>query len=260
VALVWTQHNLVPHQRFDGDDELYQLFADRADAVLHQSRWGRDQVERRYRFRDEAVHAVIPHGHWGPLLGVAPARADAERALGLTPCALRLGIVGAPRPDKAVLAFVRAFASTGRDDVQLLVTSLTEDELAEVPTDPRITAMPYDFVDRPTYDLRLAAIDALVFPIRPGAALLATGVVGDALATSKPALVTSWPYLGESLGSAGIPMGDTHDEWVDAVEALDPDVVAAAASAAVERRDQLDWARLAPLLGDVLDDVARPDF
>lgn len=259
VRLVWTQHNLVPH--LDGEwSELYALIAGRADGVVHHSAWGMERALARWPYREGCVHRVIPHGHWGNLAPDhddpawrAARRAEAEAELDLAPCRLRLGIVGAPRRDKDVVGFAEAFAASGRDDLGLLVLSLAEGEA--VPDDPRITGRPYEFVDRATYDRRLAAIDVLVLPFAPDGQMLTTGVAADAIAGGVPALVTSWPYLVESLGEAGLPLGDDAAAWTAAVDALDPAAVVGAADAARALRARHDWAVVAEQHLELLDAV-----
>lgn len=251
VRLLWTQHNLVPH--LDGDwDELYSHMAAHADAVVHHSHWGRERALQRWPYHPDALHRVIPHGHWGNLAPEhddpawrAEQRAATEAELGLAPCRLRLGILGAPRRDKDTLGFVQAFAACPRGDLGLLALSLTDDELAAVPDDPRVHAAPYRFVDRATYDRRLAAIDLLVLPFAPDGQMLTTGVAADALAGGVPALVTSWPYLDEALGAAGIPMGDTPDSWEATLEALEVATVREAAGAIGALRARHDWSVVA---------------
>jgi hypothetical protein len=54
----------------------------------------------------------------------------------------RLGLVGAPRAEKDVQLVLDAFHACGRDDLQLLVTCLSGEE---VPEDERITASAYAF-------------------------------------------------------------------------------------------------------------------
>ena len=85
IPVVWTAHNLTPHEkRPEVYDAIYQLWAETADGVIHHSASGRRAMERRYRFRPDALHAVIPHGHFGDLYArsVAP-RAELEHALAL---------------------------------------------------------------------------------------------------------------------------------------------------------------------------------
>ena len=88
LRIVWTQHNLVPHDRDPAHVAAYELWAAAADGVIHHSEWGMGQVRERYRFRSDAIHRVIPHGHFGNLhrSDVRSAdRAEVEAELGLTP-------------------------------------------------------------------------------------------------------------------------------------------------------------------------------
>jgi glycosyltransferase involved in cell wall biosynthesis len=256
VPVVWTQHNLAPHAAPD-DSTLYEPWAELAAGVIHHSQWGRGAISARYRFREDAFHRVIPHGHWGPLMGSDAVdrlalRRAAEAELGLSPCALRLGLVGAPRPGKDTQLLVDGFAACGRDDVQLLVLCHDGERL---PDDPRITALAYEEVPRPVYDRRLAAIDVLVLPL-DGGTYLTTGQVADAVGWGIPALVSPWPYLREVLGDAGIPYGRTAADLAATLEALDDDVLGPARAAVAARRDALDWAALAESTWELLDEVA----
>ncbi len=259
VPIVWTQHNLAPHAAPD-ETELYQVWAERADAVVHHSEWGRAEVTARYRFRPDARHAVIPHGHWGPLTGPsatdpgarAAARADAEAELGLEPCHLRIGLVGAPRPGKDTTLVLEGFAACRRGDLQLLVLSGHGED---VPDDPRITALDYEQVPRETYDRRLAAVDVLALPLG-GGTYLTSGQPADAVAAGIPALVSEWPYLTEVLGDAAIPYGRTATDLTATLDALDDATVARAARASAGRRAALDWDVIAAATWALLDEVA----
>jgi glycosyltransferase involved in cell wall biosynthesis len=255
--VVWTQHNLAPHAAPD-DRALYQPWAELAAGVIHHSEWGRDAITHRYRFREDAIHRVIPHGHWGALIdagGGADRRAlrqAAEAELGLSPCDLRIGLVGAPRPGKDTQLLLDGFAGCRRDDLQLLV--LCHDG-ERVPDDRRITALPYEEVPRPVYDRRLAAIDVLALPL-DGGTYLTTGQVADAVGCGIPALVSPWPYLREVLGDAAIPYGRTAADLTATLESLDESALAPARAAVVRRREALDWTALAEPTWELLDEVA----
>ncbi|HEV7759002.1 MAG TPA: hypothetical protein VGO78_08430 [Acidimicrobiales bacterium] len=255
VPVVWTQHNLAPHASPD-DDELYRPWAAVAAGVIHHSDWGRAAVTERYDFRDDALHRVIPHGHWGPLMAAGartPAdRAEAEAELGMAPCRLRIGLIGAPRPGKDTQLLVDGFAACDRDDLQLLVLC-HEDE--KVPDDERITALPYDEVPRVVYDRRLATIDVLALPL-DGATYLTTGQVADAVGAGIPALISPWPYLREVLGDAGIAYGRTAADLTATLDALDDAALAPARAALPERQAALDWTVLAEPTWELLDEVA----
>ncbi len=243
VRIVWTQHNLVPHRARGRDAEaLYQMWAEAADAVIHHTRWGRDQVLARYRYREGALHRLIPHGHWGPqfaLLGDVDRR-QVEAELGLEPCALRLGVVGAPRVEKDVQLVLDAFHACSRDDLQLFVVCIDGED---VPDDPRILALPARHEHAFVYYRRLAAIDALVFPFREG--MLMTGTAFDAIGGRKAAIVSDWPLLHEVLGDAAIPYGSTRDDLRACLEALTPERVAASAAAMEARQCETDWSDVA---------------
>lgn len=234
VRIVWTQHNLVPHSRDPALPELYATWAAAADGVIHHSRAGEALARERYRFRPDALHAVVPHPHFGHLMTprTRDARRSTEEELGLLPCAIRLGVIGAPRPEKDVQLVLDAFAACPRDDLGLLVLSLGGER---VPHDPRITALPYEMVAREVYDRRLAAIDVLVFPIVPGE-LLTSGVVGDAIGAGLPALISDWPFLAETLREAGIPFGATRDDLTRCLAGLTPARLAEAAAASAALR------------------------
>lgn len=266
VPIVWTQHNLAPHADPD-DSRLYRPWAAAAAGVIHHSEWGRTAVMARYRFREDATHRVIPHGHWGPIMERVASphakpdgaqgdrlaeRRAAEAELGLSPCHLRVGLVGAPRPGKDTQLLIDGFAACRRQDLQLLVLCHAGERL---PDDPRIVARPYEEVPRPVYDRRLSTIDVLALPL-DGRNYLTTGQVADALGAGIPALVSPWPYLEEVLGDAGIPYGRTADDLAATLDGLDDDTVARARAAAAEHRRALEWSALAERTWDLLDEVA----
>ena len=253
VPVVWTQHNLAPHTAPDHGD-LYRPWAETAAGVIHHSRWGEAAVRARYDFAPSAVHRVVPHGHWGPLMTPRAQvdRAAAEAELGLTPAGLRIGLVGAPRPGKDTQLLIDGVHAATQDDVQLLVLSGDgEDDRG----DPRITVLPYDEVPRDVYDRRLATIDVLALPLE-GGTYLTTGQVADAVGAGLPALVSGWPYLAEVLGDAAIPYGRTAADLAATIDGLDEPTLVRAAAAAVARRPALDWAALAEDTFALLDEVA----
>jgi glycosyltransferase involved in cell wall biosynthesis len=253
VPVVWTQHNLAPHAA-PGAAALYEPWAESAAGVIHHSEWGRAAVTGRYAFAADAVHRVIPHGHWGPLMTPASEidRTAAEAELGLAPATLRIGLVGAPRPGKDTQLLIDGVHAATRNDVQLLVLS---GDGEDVPDDPRITVLPYEEVPREAYDRRLATIDVLALPLE-GGTYLTTGQVADAVGAGLPALVSPWPYLTEVLGDAAIPYGRTAADLAATIDALDGATIARARAAAVDRRPALDWTVIAEATYALFDEIA----
>ena len=249
TLLVWTQHNLRPHREVPRAEELYRTFAAAADVVVHHSRWGQGVVMDRYGFRDDAVHVVLPHGHFGSLFDSSePDRRLIQSELGLRPDSLCVAIVGAPRRDKLVQDFMDAFAATSRTDLELLVLSL-EDE--RVPDDPRIVALPYEFVSRDVYNRRVAAADVIALPYDPSGEMLTTGVVADVVGLGRPAIASDWPYLTESLGDAAL-VYRSRDELIELLESLSRPALERAGRASRDLQPTLAWEGIAARLFDTM--------
>jgi glycosyltransferase involved in cell wall biosynthesis len=228
VPVVWTMHNLEPHDRPPGGEEIYRAWASAAAAVAHHSRWGLQQALARYPFRPDALHAVIAHPHFGPSPPRLRADREAvERELGLRPDVLRLGIVGAPRREKRIDVVSQAVRACARTDLELLILSLGPEE--QVGADPRVRAFPHTFVSRTEYDRRLAAIDVVVLPFAE-TGMLTTGTVGDVVGHGLPALASDWPFLKEVLGDAAIGYGSTPEQLTACLETLTAEELARAAA------------------------------
>lgn len=248
VPVVWTAHNLTPHEkRPDVYDPIYAAWAAAVRGVVHHSVWGEQRMRERYRFGDDCLHRVIPHGHFGPLWTGAglPPKEEAEERLDLAPTGVRIGIVGAPRAEKLVQVVIDAVAACNRDDVELVCWSLGPGDT--VPDDPRIAvAEPYRMAKPAAYAARLAACDVLALVFDPDGDMLATGAAADAVGLGLPVLRSDWGYLVEVLGDAGIPAGHTVASVAAAIDGLAPEVLARARAAAAARQAAHDWDVLSP--------------
>jgi glycosyltransferase involved in cell wall biosynthesis len=261
VPVVWTAHNLTPHQKApDVYDPIYQAWASSVAAVIHHSAWGERTMRARYDFGPDVRHVVIPHGHFGGLWQrhLVP-RSAAEARLGLPPLpegGLRIGVVGAPRAEKLVQVVLDGVAAAGRDDVQLCCWSLGPGDV--VPDDPRIVvAEPYREVDRSLYAARLSACDALALVFDAGGEMLATGAAADATGLGLPALRSEWGYLVEALGEGGIACGQTAATVAAAIDALTPATLDAARAGAERRRAEIGWDVLADDIMAIYERVAQ---
>lgn len=250
LPIVWTAHNLTPHEKRAGIyDPIYAAWAQAAAAVIHHSAWGEQIMRARYAFGPDTRHEVVPHGHFGRMWSKAglPSRADAEHRLGLQPTpagGLRIGIVGAPRAEKMVQAVLDGVAAATRQDIELVCWSLGRGET--VPNDPRIAiAESYAMADRSAYATRLASCDVLALVFDPDGEMLATGTAADALGLGLPALRSDWGYLVEHLGDAGLAVGQSPESIAVALDGLTPERVAQAKAAAEARKVSLDWSPVA---------------
>ena len=256
VPIVWTQHNLTPHSKEpDRYESIYARWAAAADGVIHHTAWGRDRVQSTYEFNPAAEHRLIPHGHWGRDADRIAhlTRADAEAQLGLEPCAMRFGIVGAPRAEKLTQAFLDGFSRATRADAQLVVWSLGDET---VPDDPRIIGHRYVGTDRKTYDVRLRACDVLVLPFTDG--MLATGTAGDGIAHGMAVMSSDWGFLTETFGDAAIPCPLDPSDIGDAVDAITTADVERSAAAVAALRPAFDWGPIATATLELFDALPRP--
>jgi hypothetical protein len=178
-------------------------------------------------------------------------RADAEAELCLDPASLHVFIVGAPRRDKQVQAFMDAFSATTRDDLQLVVLSLSDED---PPRDPRIVTQPYEFVERSTYNRRLAAADVIALPFAPDGEMLTTGVVADVVGLGLPAIASNWTYLTESLGAAAL-LYRSDRELTELLESLSEGSLDPARVASRALQEALSWDRIADAFFEVLVDA-----
>jgi len=257
IPVVWTAHNLTPHdKRRAVHDPIYQAWAESVDAVIHHSSWGEARMRERYRFAPSTRHVVIPHGHFGSLHEAAARRprAELEAELGLAPCRWRIGLLGAPRAEKKVQAFLEGVAASTRDDLQVVCWSLGPDD--EVPPDPRIAvAEPYEMADADLYARRLASCDLLALPFDPDGEMLATGVASDVVGIGLGALVSEWGYLTELLGPAGIPCGHTTSSIAAALDALTDEQVEASKAASRALQAEQSWSVAAERTLELFEEV-----
>ncbi|MEZ5238763.1 MAG: hypothetical protein R2716_07370 [Microthrixaceae bacterium] len=254
--VLWTAHNLTPHA---GDPaafgEVYRLWALNADAVIHHSEWGREQMLRRYDFGERTSHRVVPHGHFGDLYpSAATPRDEAARRLDLPEAEIRIGLLGAPRRGRDVEGFLEAVASSDNEQVQVCCWSL--ERHLTVPGDARIAvAERYRMVDPETYGLRLAACDVLALPVDPDTEMLGTGLAADVVGAGLAALCTTWGYCTEVLGEAAIPLGHGPAAMARSLDGLDTETVRRAQLAAEELREAQSWERSSRLTLQVLEEL-----
>ena len=239
TAIVWTQHNLLPH--FFKTDEAgasYQLWAEAADAVIHHSEVGRGVALDTYRYGTHTEHHVIPHGHWGrEYESVAHVtRQDVELSEGWAPCGLRVAVIGTPRVEKYLQLVVDAVAACQRDDIQLVIRV---DLSVAVPNDPHIIAE-HGHLDFNQYLRRMKAFDAVILPFAP-TGMLTTGTAFDCLGAGVPAITSDWNFFDETFAGADIRYGSTVEDLAQCLDGLTPQELDRSRQALIERRPAFDW-------------------
>ncbi len=254
TAIVWTQHNLMPHDdKSAAAAACYAAWAQAADVVIHHSEAGEAVALATHPYGADCRHVVIPHGHWGPVYGDVARldRAWVEASEGWPATALRLAVVGAPRVEKQLQLVVDAVVASSREDVQLVVRV---DDGVVVPADPRIVAE-RDHIDDHRYRRRMQAYDALILPFAP-AGMLTTGTAFDAIGAGVAAITSDWDFFDETFAGADIRYGSTVGDLTACIDALTPQTLEESRRAVVDRRSAFDWDTIAEATLAVLESVA----
>lgn len=110
ARLIWTVHNIAPHDHFDNprDRGIYQAVIDRADVIVHHCSASIDLLGRVYRIGPGTTQIVVPHGHFFAYpCGVE--KAEARRRLGLPAHAFVFLSFGMVRAYKGLDLLLRAY-------------------------------------------------------------------------------------------------------------------------------------------------------
>jgi len=258
TKIVWTAHDLISHDKdYDRFEPLFATWANAADGVIHHSHYGERLMRGRYNFRAECEHLVITHGYRREHsdLRLRDQRSQIERTYGIAPASIRIGLTGMPRVERDVLGFLDGVAASDNRDIQVVCWSLRPGDVT--PDDERIAiAEPWRYVDENEIERRLAMCDLIAIPIAPDGEMLTTGVVSDAVAMGLGMLISSWEYLSERAGEAGITCGDSSAEISDALSRLNIVEVERAQRASLRLREQRHWDKLSEPLVDFFKRVA----
>jgi len=140
AKLIWTAHNLRPHERHypDAEARFYREWIAAVDGIIALSRLGLEQLEQAYPAVREKPRCVIPHGDFRPRLrGIS--RQDARLQLGIPAETLLVGHFGLLRPYKNTPLLIRTFveasaryeAATGQSTLLIVAGSSTEPDFVE---------------------------------------------------------------------------------------------------------------------------------
>jgi len=210
--LVWTVHNLQPHERFQPAIEplFYSGIVARLDGVIYLSNSSKRAAEIKYPGLRGVLSDVIPHGHYRGVYPNTIEKNEARKVLGIKREATVLLSFGQLRPYKGVERLVSEFENINDDNLYLWVVGRPvsdkyADELVSRIKNGshRIKVVPR-FVDDVDVQLYMNAADMVVLSytnvLNSGSALLA-------LSFNRPVVVPncgSMPELAEMVG----------DEWV----------------------------------------------
>ena len=209
--IVWTVHNLYPHESRNLDlDRLARLaIASMASALITHCERARTLVHEHF-FRRDGVF-VIPHGSF---IGAYPntlTREEARRRLGLADQRFVYLFFGAVRPYKGLERLLKVFSELPGENLTLLVAARVNDEYSASVVElakqagPRVVVRTSQFF--PTEDLQLYfnAADVVVQPFDD---ILTSGSAITALSFGRPIIVPAIGCLPETVHES---MGVVYD-------------------------------------------------
>ncbi len=239
--IVWTAHNLLPHDDSHQDRQLTRTLAAAAHGVIAHTH----AAERGLRegLGVDCPVRVIPHGHYRDVYGPRGSRAQARQALGLTDERPVLLAFGQLRPYKGFDDLVSRFV---RRDVEATLL------IAGEPVDPSVTRAIADAAsrdDRVIFRPRrqnpedtnwlFSAADRVVLPYRR---VTTSGTLVLALGFGVPCVIPDDPGLLEICEPGAVEAYAPGDDMIDAIERALAADAAEAEAAAARSADALDWA------------------
>lgn len=249
ASLVWTCHNLEPHETPNPrlEARLRPVFERLVDGVVHLTDSSVDATAGNPRLASKPT-TVAPHGRYAPPPAGVPDRAEARRALGLDPDLPVLAAVGMIRPYKQVPELIEAFADM-TEPAQLIVAGRVDD-----PELGRRVRAAASGIDRMVLDDRWLTEDEMTVRIRAADAVVLayrevhnSGVAILALGHDRPVAVRpegSLADLGSSVGADWVhelggpvdgPGLDTLARWAERTRTGSPDLGAFEPTEAAER-------------------------
>lgn len=206
TRIVWTLHNLAPHERHLPVGEfLFPLWFPRmCTHVIALTKSGLAAALEKYPTLRNKHAAVIPHGHYRDSYATALPRSACRDRLGLKH-QFTILFFGNIRPYKNVPLLIEAFRRLPDQDVQLVIAGQpgrmmqTEQLQNLVADDPRIR-LTLEFVADDQVPLYVGACDVVVLPFR---SVLNSGTVFLGLSFNRAVLAPNMGALPEIQSHVG---------------------------------------------------------
>lgn len=145
-SVVWTVHNLRPHERFHPGLEawFYTQWMKLVDGAIALSATSKAEALEAYPCLRQVPFEVVPHGHHRPALNPEISHENARRTLGFDEKDFVFGMVGNIRPYKQVPETISLFQNLGHPNWRLVIAgnvfepSLREQIESLAQGDPRV--------------------------------------------------------------------------------------------------------------------------
>ena len=249
--IVWTAHNLYPHDRTYADiDRRFRLeLCQVAHSILAHCELAADAVRR--EFAPAARIFVVPHGNFIGVLEPSVSREDVRAAAGIGPDDFVYGFIGNLLPYKGLEELIGAFREVDSGDSWLMISGGSKPDYAAslralTAGHPRIDLRPFDYAPGVEFVRVLQASEVIVLPFR---ASTTSGSLVQALSWPCPAIVPAMGCLPTQMDAdAGIlyPPDEAGGlaRAMREIRTLDLDAARAAAWRSAERANWDDIAKL----------------
>ncbi len=248
--VVWTAHNLYPHDRtfHDVNVAFRRAFVEIATAIISHCESAADAV--RAEFQPSTPMFVIPHGNFIDVLPPTVTREEERAALGIPDGDFAYGFIGNLLPYKGLEELIDAFRAVDDGRSWLLISGGTrpreygESIVARASGHPRIVVRPYDYAPGEAFVRVLQASEVIVLPFR---ASTTSGSLVQALSWPRPCIVPAMGCLPTQMDAdAGILYApDSPGALEAALRAARGLDLAAARDAALRSAVRADWDEIA---------------
>ncbi len=216
VRLIWTIHNLLPHESFHPrlDWLLRRAVAGLSSGLIVHGRSAKQQAIETWGLRDESRLAVIPHANYMDDYPNHVDRAAARRRLALDEAELVFLFFGAVRPYKGVLELIEAYRRLASEHTVLVVAGkpLDDDftrEIERACAGVKGLRFRPGFVPDEEVQVYMHAADAVVLPYRH---LLSSGAALLAMSFGKACVAPALECLADVLDESGAFLYDPESE------------------------------------------------
>lgn len=248
--VVWTVHNLYPHERpHPGLDCLARLaITQLATALIVHCEYGRAQVLKHFH-RTRGIF-TIPHGHFIDAYENKVSRVEARRALGIADDGFVYLFFGNVKRYKGVENLLEVFSRLPGEHLRLLLAAKVNSEYsADVVAraragDPRILMRTAEFFPDEELQLFFNASDVMVLPFVD---MLTSGSAITAMSFARPVIAPGIGCLPELLDDSSGIVYDTKDRngLMRAMEEIQEREISVCWESAFQRAKALSWESIA---------------
>ena len=197
ARLVWTAHNLQPHDAFHPKFSQFYLrqFLKLCNGLIFLTEEGKNSFLEHYPSEQDIPCAVIPHGHYRDSYPEPISQEKAKEKLGLITQKKILLFMGMIKPYKNCDALIKEFSAANLQDYILVVAGKPEtpkykEQLELLAKDQENIHLRLEFIPDDQLHIYMSAADTVILPYK---SILNSGALLLALSFNKPVIA---PHIG----------------------------------------------------------------